>query len=300
MAIEAVATQQTVERPTRNMVALLGFLQKAEVDTIFERQPWEMIDSRTPAQLWREFAAKVPDLPPIPAGAATLLGQEAEEVIADVKTRRTYVEHYDRQADYSFASVPIGALLSPQWTADIDYVREIASSASPGMSQSELLKFTTSEGSITKPIVTGNQVLFTSPRPDLYADVVPKVSTDPQGGFQISVRAGSRPNYVQVAKVGDKLLLVNGVHKVCGLALAGYIDVPCVFREAPTFADTGIGQNDPIMTRLLGRDRPARVLDFVDPDAGAPFRKQSTYHVMQVVLQQGMLTPPALAEVVTP
>src|SRR5262249_52804342 len=139
-------------RPTRNMVALLGFLQKAEVDTIFERQPWEMIDARTPAQLWREVAGRVPDLPPIPPGEATLLGPEVGEVIAEVKARRTYMEHYDRQADYSFASVPIGALLSPQWIADIDYIQEIANTVTRGMSLSELLRFTTSEGSITKPI----------------------------------------------------------------------------------------------------------------------------------------------------
>src|SRR3989442_12447346 len=108
------------------------------------------------------------------------------------------------------------------------------------MSLEEQLLFVMSEGKITEPIVNGPQVVFTSPRRDLHADQIPEVREIEGGEFEIVVRAASRPNYVQVVKLGNRLILTNGVHKVCALYRAGLREVPCLMRTVQTFEQIGL------------------------------------------------------------
>ncbi len=212
---DLLSTQTKAVRPTRRVAALLGFLLKAEVDAIFQQQPFETIDGADPFELWRRFDNNRSELPPLTTNEVEPLPNSLAGVVHEIKNRKTYKEHYEAAAEYSFVFAPIESLFAPQWFADLDYVDEIRGHLKKDISPEELLRFAMSQGKITEPIVVGNQVLFTSPRRDLYADPIPTVRETDGGEFEIFVRAASRPNYVQVVKIGERLFLSNGVHKVC-------------------------------------------------------------------------------------
>ena len=288
--------ETNVLRPTRQVGALLGFVVKAEADAIFRQQPFETADGTDPLELWRKFELQRQTLPPLGAAEAEALPGSLKSAIDLIRKRQTYKRHYEAVADYSFMAVPINALLTPQWHADLDFVGEIAATTGIHMTQEEQLFFAMSEGKITEPIVTGNQVWFTSPRRDLHADSVPVVRETGEGEFEIVVKAASRPNYVQVAVLNNRLFLTNGVHKVCALNKLGYSHCICVLRKANQVAELGI---DPHGTSLL-RDqvflspRPALVSDFLNPLAAAPLKMRPMYQCLQVAVSVGMIQVPAL------
>src|SRR5713226_3748750 len=153
-----------------------------------------------------------------------------------------------------------------------------------------------SEGRITEPIVTGNQVWFTSSRRDLYAHPVPLVREIGEGEFEIVVRAASRPNYIQVAAIEDKLLLVNGVHKVCALRKMGYSHCLCVIRQVNDLKETGLEIQQTTLFRdaMFKSVRPALVTDFLNPLTAAPLRVRAMYQALQIAFTVGMITVPAL------
>jgi hypothetical protein len=221
----------------RRMAGLLGFLTKAEVDGIFRQHPFSTVEGGDPLILWRDFDHRRQLLPTIQDAEPLPLPESLKDIEAGVRQGNTYKHFYECVADYAFASVPITSLLTPQWYCDLDYVEELAGQIS-GLSERDLLRFALTEGKINQPIVAGGQVLFTSRRRDLHADPVPSVRQVADGEFEIVTRALSRPNYIQVARIGRRLFLTNGVHKVCALYKAGYTHCYCLSRDVHELSET--------------------------------------------------------------
>ncbi|MGH7259664.1 MAG: hypothetical protein ACREI9_03150 [Nitrospiraceae bacterium] len=295
--IDAIqATGEKTVRPMRRVQALLGFLHKMEVDAIFKQQPFETIDGNDPVELWRHASVKRLGLSPLVHEGMEPLPDGLSGICEKIKDRPTYKKYYETVDDYSFALAPIESLLTPQWFVDAEYVDEIMSGLHKDMSLEEQLFFAMSEGKLTEPIITGNQVSFLSPRLDLYADQIPMVREVGQGEFEIFVRAASRPNYVQVAKIGERLLLTNGVHKVSALCRMGLRKVPCVFRTVHNLEAAGLNPkattlfSDPI----FNSDKPALVKYFWDSELATPLNMRSTYQILQVSVGVGVLRVPAL------
>ena len=291
--------QQTrIVKPTRRFAVLLGFLLKLEADAIFHQQPYETIDGSDPLELWRQFEGRRVDLPPLEAAQLEALPNSLSTPIQAIKGRETYKQYYESVADYSFMAAPIASLITPQWFADLDFVDEIVSASSKNMNIEQQLLFAMSEGKITEPIVTGNQVLFTSSRRDLFAHPVPTVRETGEGEFEIVIRAASRPNYIQVAVVGNRLLLTNGVHKVCALHKMGYTHCVCVIRQVNDLTEAGIDQRQTTLFRdaVFKSGRPALVTDFLNPLTAVPLKMRAMYQVLQVTYNVGTITVPALSK----
>jgi len=267
-----------------------------EVDAIFKQQPFETIDGSDPIELWRLGSAKRLGLPPYACEGVESLPDSLVEVCEKIRARPTYKKYYVVVDDYSFALVPIESLLTPQWFVDADYVDEIMSVLRKDMNLEEQLLFAMSEGKLTEPIITGNQVSFLSPRLDLYADQIPMVREIGQGEFEIFVRAASRPNYIQVAKIGERLLLTNGVHKVSALYRMGFREVPCVFRTVHSLEAAGLNPKSSTLFSdpIFNSDKPAQVKHFWDLELATPLNMRSTYQVLQVSVGVGTLRVPAL------
>lgn len=285
-----------VTKPTRVISGLLGFLYKSEVDAIFQQQPFETPDGTSPLDLWKRYNQQLPQLPPLQQQGIERVPDSLGALIAQFRSRPIFKEHYEAVGDYTFVSIPISSLLSPQWYADIDYIEDIASRLKPNMTIEEQLAFAMSEGKITEPIIQGNLVLFTSPRRDLFATHIPKVKDLGDGAFEISVRAASRPNYIQVAQLGNQLLLTNGVHKVCALYKKGYSRCVCLLRTAARLEEAGFQPNSTSLFNWIGQPRPALVTDFLNPIAGASLRMRPMYQVLQVQVNVGTISVPALQE----
>jgi len=279
----------------RRTGALLGFLVKAEVDAIFKQQPFKTAEGEDPLELWRRFDQQRQTLASVPAGQIEPLSASLRDVEATIRQRKTYKQYYEAVADYVFGTAPIESLLAPQWFADLDYIDELAGKLTPDLAADEQLLFALSEGTIHQPIVAGSQVLFTSPRRDLHADQVPAVRQIADGEFEIVVRAVSRPNYVQVATIGDRPLLTNGVHKVCALYKAGFTHCYCVSRPVHDLAETGLNvQTSLFRDPIFKSPRPATVVDFLNSATAAPLYMRSMYQILQVAVTVGRMTAPAL------
>jgi hypothetical protein len=289
----------STNRPSRSGRAILGFLLKGEVDAIFKQQPFELEnDNSDPAHCWRASCGAIRALSAGPSDAQIgLLDETKLPIIKTIRTRKTFAKHYDAIDDHHFAMVPINALLSPQWFADLDYINELASQIPENASTEDLIRFTMTEGTITEPIISGSQVVFTSLRPDIYADQIPTVREVDHGEFEIVVRACSRPNYVSVASIGGRLLLLNGVHHVCALSLRGFVHVPCVLRSVSRIEETGLNlQTSLFRPELMAGPRPAHVLDFLDDRVAVPLRMRSMYHIMRIGIGVELIRIPALPD----
>jgi hypothetical protein len=286
-------------RPFRNVKAILGFLLKGEVDAIFKQQPFELRDEKSdPAAAWRASFDASRMLKPTPTNVEIgFLDETQLPILKAIRSRKTFAKYYDAIADHSFAMVPIDALLAPQWFADLDFIQELASQLADNASFEELVRFTMAEGTITEPIISGSQVIFTSLRPDIYADQIPAVREVESGVFEIVVRASSRPNYVSVASLGGRLLLTNGVHHVCALALRGYESVPCVLRSVNRIEETGLNlQTSLFRPDLFSGSRPGHVLDFLDDSVAVPLRMRSMYHTLRIGIGVELMRIPAIPD----
>jgi hypothetical protein len=177
-----------------------------------KQQPFHPVrDNLSPQELWREGMEAQRGLAPLPNTAETvaLPAVVADQALA-IRARGTFAEFYQAVADYQIALAPIATLLAPQWYADMDYVDELAQGVPAPDDLSALLEYSFTEGEIAEPVVTNNQVVFSSHRRDLFCSPIPTVRKLGPGEYEIVARALSRPNYVHVARLGNRLLLTNG------------------------------------------------------------------------------------------
>jgi hypothetical protein len=281
------------KRPTRRVAGLLGFLLKSEADATFKQQPYET-GGKDPLELWREYDKRRQKLAALSSGVMESLPKELDHTIQRIKRRKTYKKHYEALADFEFRLAPIESLISPQWQVDLDYINELGQQVKREMTLEEQLLFAMSEGKITEPIVNGRQVAFTSPRLDLYADQIPEVRTVEGGEFEIVVRAAGRPNYIQVAQLGNQWILTNGVHKVCALYMAGFRYVPCLFRVVNTFDEMYLPQWGWFRSQTIGIARQAGVTDLLCIDTAIELRRRSTYQTLLITINVMALNVPAL------
>jgi hypothetical protein len=286
-------------KPTRKAKLLLGFLAKGEVDAIFKQNPFEVpATDRSPIQLWRRSAdavARLPFTPPV--ASIEVLDNGESQIVDEIKARPTYKKHYESIADYQFAMVPVNSLLAPQWLADMDYIEELSCRISPNAGVEEQIRFAMADGVITEPIIAGPQVIFTSQSRDLHAEQIPSVRQVGPGEFEVVVRASSRPNYVQAAAVGNRLLLTNGVHKVCAFLLKGYTHVPCVLRRINRVEESGLNlQTSLFRPELFNGARPAQVLDFLNDDVAVSISMRSMHQVLRIGVGVEVLQVPAVSQ----
>src|ERR1700688_105708 len=286
-------------KPTRKAKLLLGFLAKGEVDAIFKQNPFEIPEADgNPIQLWRRSADAVAGLPLTPPAAGVeVLDNGALPIIDEIKGRPTYRKHYESFADYQFCMVPVNSLLAPQWLADMDYIDELSRRISSDAGIEEQIRFAMAEGVITEPIIAGPQVIFTSQGRDLHAEQMPSVRQVGTGEYEIVVRASSRPNYIQAVAIGNRLLLTNGVHKVCALFLRGHTHVPCVLRRISRIEESGLNlQTTLLRPELLGGARPAQVVDFLNENVAVSVLMRSMHQVLTVGIGIGTLQVPAVSQ----
>jgi hypothetical protein len=286
-------------KPTRNTNFLLGFLVKGEVDAIFKQQPLELLDEEADLfSTWRKAWEATRALKPTePTPLIQLIDERTSPIITEIKARPTFARYYEAVDDYQFVLLPIDSLLTPQSFADMDYIRDLARRIDTTSSLADLLRFAMAEGTVTEPILCGNQVIFNSSRPDLHAEQIPSVRQVGDGEFEIVVRAVSRPNYVQAAAINGRLLLTNGVHKVCALYLTGHRSVPCLLRRVGRIEETGLNvQSSLFRPELVGGPRPAQVIDFLNPQVATPVRVRSMSHVVRVATMVETIRIPTISD----
>jgi hypothetical protein len=285
-------------RATRRFLGLIGFLNKAEVDAFFNQLPISPADPRTqPADIWTAVQQHVARLQPRAVDNPQLspVPDEAIPVIEQVRQRQSFKRWYEAVADYNFALAPFDSLLAPQWEADLDYIEEQSARAPKVGDWSAAFAFAMQEDAIGEPVVNQNQVIFSSHRRDLFCNPIPEIRSVEPGVYEIVVTAQSRPNFIQVASLNGRLVLVNGVHRALAMKRVGFAQIPCVFRQVDTHAELGLNPGVLFLRpeTILG-PRPALVADFLSEDLASPLLMRAMDQVLRIAVVTEPMTVPAL------
>jgi hypothetical protein len=287
---------ETIDGATyRRHAFLLGFITKAEVDGIFASNPVRLPEGvALPAahQNARTARAALDGFQP---GMTTPLTPALEPLANEVRERPVYKKEYEAKGDYEFVSVPIASLLAPQFNVDLDYVGELAATLPAEVDDAADFALAFPAGAIAEPIVKGNTVVFTSHAPDIAISPVPLLRRT-AAGFDVVVEAKSRPNFVMVARVGGRVVLHNGVHKVLALRARGRTRSFAVAHDLQQAAQLGLPQatlsmfSDP---NYIQAARPPLVADFTGPGA-VPVLMRATMNVYRLITQVEEIQAPAL------
>jgi hypothetical protein len=264
------------------------FIQKLEIDAVLNQNPIRLVDRRPLDQVVQQARAAMLGLAPYVVQPVLPLPQELERAVEGVRTGEVFNREYAAKFDVSFGMVPLDSLISPQPLADLDYVDELADSLSSEPDLGRDFEFAFPQGTIPEPAVVGNTVTFATHAPNIYVTPAPTYRKVP-GGYEVVVRAESKPNYLFVAQLGGRLMLVNGVHHVLALIRAGREHAPAVIGQATMLQELGLGQTT--LLNQFGAARPPLVKDFFSPCA-VPVLRRAMGNATQVVVQSGQATFP--------
>ena len=280
----------------RRHALLLGFLNKAEVDAIFAQNPIRVADGRTPAQAAQEARAGRTALGAYAVGVHAPLPTGLAAPADEVRHRPLFVNEYEAKGDFEFASVPISSLLVPQMNIDLEYVRELSENVALAPDDARDFAFAFPRSDIAEPIVKGNTVVFTAAAPNISIKPIPTVRRTADG-FDIVVEAKARPNYVMIARLGGRMILQNGVHKVLALRAKGRLHTFAVVHEVQRLEELGLPHANLSMftePNYLAAPRPPLVEDLASP-ASVEVLTRATSNVYRVVIQAEEIVAPALS-----
>jgi hypothetical protein len=174
--------------------------------------------------------------------------------------------------------VDIDHLVAPQREVNLDYVEDLRTRI-PGTTVSEVLEFCVGPRSITPELralqTAGNQVTYTSRSLDLrFLGGFPKVISgsdiavahsggQPVEAIALLVGFGAAP--INVFKVGNRIVLNNGFHRVVALRFEGIMRIPVVVQHVSN-AQIEFPEQLLNLTRayLLEDPRPVLIKDFFD------------------------------------
>ncbi len=219
--------------------------------------------------------------------------------------RQKYEVWYADQADYQLLCVPACTLVTPQWYADLDYIEQLASQAPQPGQWKEALEFVFGEGlAIEEPvqsILNANvtAVVFRSPannlRPHLPPVEPPRVRRLSDHEFEIGVSVQTAPNYLQVARIRGKHVVLNGIHHSCALLKAGWEVIPCLVREARSLQEAGFAPGQMgIIPDVEVIPRSPYICDFLEPTIANTFHQRTLDQILRIVFQAESILAPRI------
>lgn len=304
--LEAV-NEQTFAVGTRTIATLPGFLPKRHAWQLF--QGGNFLDGpktyKELGELWQE-AKRRSVLAPIHLSGSTQTPSKLTQIAPlpksvstfeqELMSRPTFERWYADTADYHLWCVPACMLVTPQWYADVDYIDQLVSQAPRPGQWEEVLNFVFGEGlGIEEPVLclpnaNTAMAVFRSPANNLRAVQPPaeplQIHRRSAHELEITVRIQTAPNYLQVARIRGKHVLVNGIHHSCALLKAGWDVIPCLVREARSLQEVGFAPGQlGVISELEALARPPYVCDFLAPTIAHIFHQRPVDQVMRIVVQ---------------
>src|SRR6266536_6530522 len=301
---------------TRTIATLPGFLPKRHAWQLFQHE--NILDGpktyKELGTLWEEAKRRsmlTPRHPSMPARTSpkvtqlTSLPKSVESFAQELMAQPMFERWYADQADYHLWCIPACMLVTPQWYADMDYIEQLASQAPRPGQWEEALNFVFGKGlAIGEPVLASLNanaaaVVFRSPANNLRALLPPieppHVRRTSDHEFEITARVQTAPNYLQVARIRGKHILVNGVHHSCALLKSGWEAIPCLVREARSLQEAGFvpGQLG-LIPELEVMERPPYICDFLEPTIAHTFRQRVTEQMLRVILQADSTSIPRI------
>lgn len=200
----------------------------------------------------------------------------------------------------TFGVIEVDKVVAAQRTVNLAYVEKISSRLPNAPSMADLIEFCISPNREMDPIqhleVTQNVHAFSSPNSDVrflgsfIKDLEPSDLQYAEGGglpaAAILVFVGYGSPQIHVYRVGNRVVLGNGFHRVYALRQRGITEIPVVIRNVqnPSLefpqAIGGIPRD-----YLLSTPRPTLIKDFLEPDFTVQLRVQE--RIKTVTVQVG-------------
>jgi len=283
----------------------LHFYQLLHQENIVETRPIEELRA-----LWetsREHFSQSPP-PAIPSVAITCLPKSLERYELELRQRPTYVQYYQ---GYRFCLVPVHQLITPQWYINLDYLQALQQIVPEPEQLQQALDFACDEGGseLAEPGVSNVAGLLSLAfRVPAYRDLAIALSPlqpfqaqriDPRK-FTITTRAEVqlKPNYLHVAKIGSRLLVLNGIHRSLAFMQAGWKAIPCLVRDFPnvrSLVEVGFQPNQlgVLPDQLLLREsRSAYLSDYLEPLTAPHFQQRDMDALWQFICQMQLNKQP--------
>jgi len=267
----------------RRWAALVPFLQKAEFDALLSSgNGFRLWEDESPEEAWRRAVAAGRTVPPYVPGAVSSVPGRLDAAARELQRRDVFRREYARKADVRLGVVPLASLISPQPVADMAYVAELAEQLGPDHNDERDFAFAFPKGSVPEPMVVGNTVIFNDQTQNIVINPMPhwrRIGDE----VEIAITGSARPNYVWVAVLGGRLVLLNGVHKALAAITAGRSLLPAVIRDANALPELGI-QQPPTFLAHFASPRPPLVADFLHPLAIA-LERRPTRTLTRLIVQ---------------
>jgi hypothetical protein len=290
-------TQRRMGRPIRadTIATWIGFLEQRQAlqllaqEHILDLPPREALE-----ELWERTALRCEDLaaPPKPEGAPATIGLLVEHE-AEILERPTFLRDYAPYANFRVGLVPAHQLIPSQWFVNLDYVEALQARAPSPDDLEGGLAFAFAEGTELEDYWLTKGAIAIA----MGAVGAPAIS-QPEGRrispytVEVVVRVQTRPNYLQVLKIGSRLVVANGTHRAAALMRAGWERIPCILSQARgmfegMFERGGFGLIPEF--RVVEHPRPPYLADCFDAETAPRFRQRSVFQVVRVTPQVDMM-----------
>jgi hypothetical protein len=277
-------------RRGRRWAVLVPYLQKFEFDGMLQSgNNFRLWNEESPEDAWRRALGSGRNVAALVEDIARPLPPEMVVAARQLRDREVFQREYARKADVTLKLVPLAALVSPQPVADMDYVDELAAGLSTHADPEGDFAFAFPIGSVPEPLVSGPTIIFNDQAQNIVINPMPEYRRE-GNEIQIVLRATARPNYVWVAEMGSRLVLLNGVHKVLAALKAGRTALPAVVRSVNSLPELGLQQPPTFLAHLVA-PRPPLVGDFFHPMA-IGMERRPTRTLTRVIVQVDQIPAP--------
>ncbi len=288
---------------THTIAALIGYLPEAHARQLLQNEnlvdaPQSFADLHA---LWEGTQAHCEQLSKRKSSSSLMVAASASVSVnldplpaalrhrgEELRSQPMYARWYQGFAEYRVMQVPVHQLITPQWFADLDYIENLKQHAPKPGDLEAALDFVFDEGpTLPEPCLSGSGVAFRATHQRIQAVLPPIFRPSGNGGYEVVVRVEPIPNYLQVAKMGARLVIANGVHRATALMQAGWDRIPCLVRDARSLADLGLANQPGILPEaiLLHDPRPPYLSDLFDPSIAPRFHQRSSEQVLRVIPQ---------------
>lgn len=278
----AIHTQGEVDKSGRTAHALLPWMPEGSLDAAHSGllEPTDRVQFK---ELARRGRAKLPTMPiSALSSVADLttpepsLGARDQELEARSLFRDCYAGYTAR-----VVRIPVAGLVTPQCYTDMDYVDELKTALPSSDDEDGLFDFCFSEDELgTASVVNAGQgqlALVNIPRgqqPRIGKLRVERSSD--RHNLTCSLTIEARAHYVQIvavqvavplaggATITQRLVIVDGVHRLLALLAGGRTHAYAVFMEQFPLQQVGAALGAFSLADAIGQPRPPQLADYLD------------------------------------
>lgn len=267
--------------------ALLGYCSEERVGAFLRDGSVHPDTLDSVAQHWQHAHARVGQLSPLARGAGIVPIEKGEtlsaigRVMARPECRSAFAD-----GTWAPAFVDLAQLVPIRFDLDLQHAESLEiGDANPDKPGSAVpLCFPEPGASAVEVAVDQAQKSITVAADDAAYEVMGLRYSrqDETGPLVVSFMLGAPPPLVVVLRYADRLFLTAGAAPAYRLMQAGFTQIPCVLRDAPSLAKILSSHARGFRENTLAAPRPPLLPDFADPILGVIVKLRATRRLIRI------------------